>query len=869
MSPAQRCEPSARACKQGFTSNNNNNSNNNNQTSYMMPDSLVTTSLTAAQAVPAFGASPVAPSSGVTSGDLAHAETSLMTSNLAVPRLYPMTTNEVGVNYQAFFARPIVIVQFSWTATHANIAHNLYNLYLNNATILRKLFGYSRIRFKMHLRIEWHPTAFHFGEMVAAIEHKDGSDNHGYGSYLTLPLMAYHLQHVVMSAANPRIVEMEVPFLHPEPYVDLLAGGQLTTPDPAVYLPYLIFNDVVPLGFSNGAAVPEVAVTVRAWLTDVELNGPTGYTPFSQSGPVESPVGPVTKVFHAAGALFRAARVAAPSFAPFLRPAEAFAKLGGGVAALLGFSVPSDTRTPAPVRAVDASSYSQVDVGSSSTKLTFSSDATTTVSTIGFGGGGSDEMTLSTWAESESPLFLFPWTLATATGTTIGIIPVSPRFATYDGATWVSATNLMYLCKAFGSWRGDIIYRFRVVCSQQHRGRLRFVYEPGGAVIGAEPFGMRSHCVMDLDADREIDLCVSWASNQNWLHLPHSATVSAAGFPAAMSATGTTYNDDADNGALFMIVEAPLIAPQPTNNDVTVFCSIRGGPNFAVADATVTHLLHWTPAVNQSGPVAAPRDRAAEPAMARPGMGAAGPMVCYINGREEGDGTMGLVTWSESIASIRALVKRFCFYTVLDTDGGGVVVESGSSTFTWTLPGMPNPGYRNGDDIALPDACAVRPDWTYLTWFMQGYKGIRGGVRWRARLPPSYRFTTGGVPTVNLDGQRLVAWRSSTSAGGWATGTAGFDEYLMLGNGCTLGSSVEGAVDFELPYDSRSSFVTCRHPETVPYAADWGLKAFSVSANGFLGQENVSKVGPWLMVAAADDTTLLGFVGAPAIRVRS
>lgn len=840
------------------------------QTAYMMPDSLVTTALMPAQAVPAFGGVPAAPSSTTTSGDLAHAETSLMESTLVVPRLIPTARNEIGIDYQAFFARPIAILQFSWTSASVGAEHNLYNLYLNNAAIVRKLYGYSRARFKMHLRIEWHPTAFHFGECAAYIDHKDGSDTVGYCPLTSYPNLAYNLPHVVLSAANPRIVEMEVPFLHPEPYVDLLDAQQLATPTPTVYLPYLGFAFPVSLGFSNGASVPSVAVTVRAWLSDLELVGPTGYAPFSQSGPVEPAAGPVTTVFHAAGALFRAARVAAPTFAPFLRPAEAFAKLGAGVAALLGFSTPADNRTPMPVRNIDASSYSQTDVGSSSTKLTFMSDATTTVSTVGFGGGGGDEMTLSTWTQSESILFRFPWTLATATGTTIGVIPVGPRYCSYDGSVWLSTTNIMFATMCFKAWRGDIIYRFRAVCSQQHRGRLRFVYEPGGSAIGTEPFGMRSHCIMDLDADREVDICVSWSSNQNWLTLTHVTLPSVGGgFPAIMSATSAVYNDASDNGVIFIIVEAPLIAPQPTNNDITIMCSIRGGPNYQVADPTVAHIAEWTPVINQSGPIAAPRDAAAEPAMARPGMGASGPAMCFINGREDGDGTIGLVTWSESIASVRSLIKRFCYYVVSDTDAAGVYAGTGVSGYNFIVPGLPNPAYADGNAVLLPANSATRPAWTYLTWFMQGYKGFRGGVRWRVRVPPYYRFTTGGVPGVALAGSKLVAWRHAITNGGSAgEGTTTFTNYNELGNGCTLGSSTEGAVDFELPYDTRMSFVTCRALQTVTTARDWGLKPFGLSVVGLLGLEATSKVGPWFMVAAADDTTLFGFVGAPGLRER-
>ena len=35
-----------------------------------------------------------------------------------------------------------------------------------------------------------------------------------------------------------------------------------------------------------------------------------------------------------------------------------------------------------------------------------------------------------------------------------------------------------HVARMFESWRGDMIYHFKVVCSQYHRGRLVFMWDP-------------------------------------------------------------------------------------------------------------------------------------------------------------------------------------------------------------------------------------------------------------------------------------------------------------------------------------------------------------------------------------------------------
>lgn len=850
----------------------------------MKPSDLVFPSTTAAQAVPQLGIKAEPVSTVTAEGDLAHAESSLAESSLVIPRHVYAVTNEEKVDFNRFFERPIVILDFAWTPAFAGSATSLYNSYLGNAAIIRKLTGYSRMRFTMNLRFEWHPTAFHFGELVCGIVHDFGYS----AAYKPLGDVYTIMKgpHVVLSAANPRVIDMQVPFIQTRPYLDITETDTLTIANNMSGGPGLYINDLAPLGFSNAAAVPSVQVTIRMWLTDVELVGPTGYLPFSQSAKGKGPAdlelrneGPVSSGLRTFGSALRGAASAAPVLAPWLKPVEIFANLGSSVAAMLGFSVPPDTRAPMPVVSRGTSSYALTDVPSSSQQVTFSSEAGTTVSPANLGVGTTDEMTLATWTQSESPLYLFTWALADATATTIFRVPVTPRFSRYDGANWFDTTNLCYASLPFRKWRGSIIYRFRVICSAQHRGRLRFVYEPVGTTLGAEPSGLRNNCVFDLSHDREFDVCVSWSAASSWLSTGATSTLTTTGMPAAMSATGTTYNIATDNGCLFAIVEAPLTAPQATNNDVQVYVGIRGGPDYMVADPDLYYPQFWTVAVNQSARSSAPRDFTAETPMARPSLGATSPSMCYINGPPVRADNLTLTTYGESPVSVRSLVKRFCYYNMFN-NATFDAPTSVSNPWAWFKTVM-YPAFSFQISVfGAFYSVGKHPLVTWLSWYRSGYIGIRGGARWRF-FPVVGNGTdvTGVASTTSLPPPRVLVSRSMTAPDGQVINAAGFGSQWVNGNafvgasfgggGVVVNHLSDGTADVEVPYDGQYSFMPARTIQVQDITLDTsgGVQPIGVFISGCGSNSTGTQL--FAYSAAADDTILFGFTGAPGMRVRT
>jgi hypothetical protein len=807
-------------------------------------------------------------------GDLASEDTSLpgIQQVASIPRFVDTVSNEC--DYNAFFSRPITFASVTWTSATTGASLGSLYAYLNDQTILRKVIGYSRMRFTLNVRFEFHPTAFHFGLLLFGVDYSNSVSgfqtpwSNGYRARLLM-----NGPHVFLNAAAPAVMDLQVPFSQGLNYLPLDMASTITaTVGTAFSPPVLGYYAVAPLGFSNAAAVPDVVVTIRVWLTDVELTGPTSFTPFSQSGKGRvselGSTGPVSTTFAAAGAGLAAAAERAPFLGSFLKPFHAIAYLGESVSSLLGFSSPPDVRTPAPVVSRPASSYAVTDAANSAQPLFLNSTAGFTPSTDNLGLAGEDEMALSTWTQRSGHLVAFTWALSDIIAAAIFYIPVSPRFVSYDGTTYISPHPLWYATAPFTKWRGSIIYTFTAVASPQHRGRLRILYDPTtlSTGIGAgESVGHKFNCVLDLEAARSIDVCVAWNSEYTWLsHNMGSslATGASAGSPCAAAATGSAIARLEDNGGLVVFVEAPLTAPQATNNDITIQVSIRGGPDYMVAGPDAYYLQYWTPITNQAG-----RGKLSTTAVASTQSDLrVGPQICYINGAPGPvNANAPLVSMGESPVSLRSLVKRYCIYKDVTPT---TAITSAAYTYT-TLRHSACPAGWWVKDVFENDTAGGHPSVTYLTWFMMGYRLMRGSVRWRVVVVPVYLDDGTKNYSLVMNFPRLWGYAIARAT---ATGASTAIPRLTLcqfDSGAAAGSTVDGVLDISVPILCPLNGINPRYFGQVTPASlgnvapqPWG---YAMEGSMITNTRAVSNV----FVAAGDDFTLAGYVGPPALKVRA
>jgi hypothetical protein len=805
--------------------------------------------------------------------------------------------NEVNVDPTQFFERPLTLAPIVWDTAFTITGYDWWSEYFSITAVQRKLYGYSRARFVFNLRFEYHPTAFHFGDLLiaAAFNHSGISGNN-----VSCAGGLFHFPHLMLSAANPTVAELQYPFHRIQPYMDLTVAAELTqTGRPIFYA-----CPLAALGFSNGATVPPIPITVRGWLTDLELTGPTGVAPFSQSGPSppvkrgpraragrsiskvnslppppsvsdppakeEGATGPVSRVAGMIADGAAAVAEAVPVLSPWATTISTAASIAGSVAAFFGLSAPTDDRAPTPVVSRASSSFALADVPSSAQRTTLMSTSALTISGALAGGPEADEMSLATWFSHESYLGTIAWTLAQTTDTVISVFPVTPRLCpTGPSGTKFAPTSLLWASMPFTNWRGSIIYKFHVSASNQHRGRLRLVYEPVAlAAIGTEPYGIRANCVLDLDSERDLEVCVSWASDNLWLVVGTSATNDTC--PAVWAST-TAGIDLNDNGRLFVIVEAPLIAPQTTNNDVSIIVTIRGGPDYMVANPDTTNLRYWTTTANQAGKTTMPVDRSIPKGALVPSVSGDGTRICCINGQPSFVDNIAMATFGEVPVSIRSLIKRFCTFRVLYAADHGVT-NFGTTMYQYIVPMYPLlPQLAGQISGAEPSGAVARSNWTWVSWFSLGYATVRGSMRWRAMSVPTSNYdnfiangSTGGFMWPDTRKPILMGMRRSRANGDFAGGrTANLLTNAMFRtvmDGAVVCNDGDGMLDIEIPPNIYWQYVDGRDlehgfkPSATTYNLHWNLLV--------IGSSSIYVTQPIILsCAAGEDLSMSMFVG--------
>lgn len=287
-----------------------------------------------------------------------------------------------------------------------------------------------------------------------------------------------------------------------------------------------------------------------------------------------------------------------PLIGPFARATEIGAGAISSVAKLFGFSRPSDLEDFCQTRNLPLGRMA-VTVGQDPiVKLSLDPKQELCVDPTTVGLANIDEMSFLHIAKQETLINQFPWTI-TGTGSTgtLCMLPVNPwnqPIFTTQSQTVYAQTSLSFVCRPFSFWTGSLRYRFQIVASQFHRGRLLIQYEPHintnfvtqAATILADGDGMNarySH-ILDLSEERDITFEINWAQHEAWRYILTNGTaadqiLSVDGdfdFSSLPATTLQTYN-----GVVRVFVINNLTAPDDSSNvEVNVF--ISAGDSFQV-----------------------------------------------------------------------------------------------------------------------------------------------------------------------------------------------------------------------------------------------------------------------------------------------
>jgi len=279
---------------------------------------------------------------------------------------------------------------------------------------------------------------------------------------------------------------------------------------------------------------------------------------------------------------------------------------------------------------------------------------------------------------------------------------------TNTNETGYSTTPLAYIGSYFGAWRGDIIFRFKFVCTKFHTGRVRIHWDPkGDQSTVLDPTNVVFTKIVDLSKTDEVEFRVPYMQALPWLY--NRNLINSTNWSVSVQVTPIA---DYHNGVLTMRILNNLSAPIDTA-PINVLIFVRGAENFEFANPQDSDNLRYMSQFRLQS-----RD---------------------LMSQQEDE--RYLLNWGEPITSLRPLMRRSHFVDELNAFGLIPNNDAMGSLFFYFSRLPPAPGY---DPNGLNSAKGVVTPGTYypytytahtpLDWFSAMFVAMRGSIRWHYNI---------------------------------------------------------------------------------------------------------------------------------------
>jgi hypothetical protein len=763
---------------------------------------------------------------------------------------------------QNFFSRPIKTQSYSWgTGTNLFETFNPWQDYFENSRVINRISNYHLLRCKLHVKFVINGNGFHYGRAICSYTPLASADNFtkDRAFFQADVVAASHRPHIYLDPTKSQGGEMSLPFVWKYNALDIPNQEWRDMGD-------IIIHGMQNLKHANGAT-DSVTVSVFVWATDVSLAIPTATEPGAispQAGeyvPQADEYGsgviskPASIIARAAGALKNA-----PVIGAYARATEIGASAIANIATAFGYSRPAVVTDIAPYKPTYFGNLANTNVGDSVTKLTYDAKQEVTVDTRTMGLDGTDEMTLTSIATRESYLTEFPWPVSETTESLLWNSEVSPIIWNESLSAEYHMPACCFAGLPFEYWRGTMKFRFQVVASAFHKGRLKIVYDPAYPVTNE--YNTNYTRIIDLAEERDFTVEIGWGSNYPYLRhrnmfrhgTPIYKTTALGGDPGEYG-----------NGIISVYVVNELTVPNSTaNNDIAVNVFVSAGDDIEFAGPTeeYIHDLSWyipqageyVPQAGESGINVPDADNTTEenaPMQQEPDEMMATDLTLADHTND--------IFFGDPVVSIRQLLKRYCMSTMWAPATDGIRMH------TWRLPDMPL--MRGYDPDGVHEADGPKPfnytKMTLLNYFTPAFTCYRGGVRWKycavgsdtrvrnflscQRQPEVKAYQYGSVVMPNNANSQSVLAANHTYLAGSSAGAA------------MTPDTQNPALEIELPYYSNERFKFAKNGE---YTGSGGDMTFH-GVDWFVNVSSTSYMGLVAYAAAAEDFTLGFFTGAP------
>lgn len=611
-----------------------------------------------------------------------------------------------------------------------------------------------------------------------------------------------------------------------------------------------------------------VEIHTFLWATDVSLIGSTSASPANlvpQSGSENTGVvsGKALILAKIAGMLTKA-----PVIGPWAMATQTLAGDVGAIARMFGFSRPTTIEQPMKMIPNHYPNIANTNLHDTAIKLSLDVKQENTVDTRVLGLAGEDEMTITSIAKRPSYLTQFGWSPSTSTEALLFTCRVTPWLYTLSGYSGSDApvvqqglipTPMCFAAMPFSRWRGTIKFRFFIVASPYHRGRLVLRFDP--RAFTSNEFNTNETLVVDIEDTHDFELSVGWAQPQPYCLAPN--LIGGANLLPFNNAGPRFGVDDRANGVIEVAVLNRLTSPNNVvNNDIRVLVYVSADDDFEVVGPD-NHHLQQVSFFPQSG-MEEMKNCEDDPMCA---------MKSYKFSPSQPARQIQAIYDGDPVTSFRQVLKRYNYHDCHTLNfNDWVHITLTTSDFPRYRGRIPS-GIDFTNNSATPpvrvpaNACKM----TLLNFLTPAFLCRTGGLRHMYVFPKGVNPTWSGPHTISRN-MRLQSFAlnatplpaNSASPGSSETLKSLVNSFENTGLSAMAITDDNNVLTVELPYSVNRKFLPARHIDfTTP---DINTCPFtSHTLHSYMRYDTQSRITIKDYVSIAEDFNLSMFLNAPVL----
>ncbi len=624
-----------------------------------------------------------------------------------------------------FMSRPLRVASINLNSSDpvgTTYTYNIWNSFLSDSSIQRKIYNYAYGRGNLKLKFVVNASQFVYGAVLVSYQPlpalsprvvNTGSGTNWFMEYSQRP-------HIWLYPQNSEGGEMTLPFFYNKNWV------RLTNSQETINLGKLSVINVSPIQSANGVSSETINIQIFAYMDDFKMSGPTIGLPLQAKDEYK-----ISATASALGTLAGTLK-SIPAIGPFATATETgFNLLSKGLSAM-GFSNPPMISDQPAYRPTAFPPLASTEISYPIDKLTVDPKNELSIDPGLIGLGDEDELEIKSLVTRESFLGQGSWSSADAVDKLLFTSLVHPVLWSYDILSNVQGTAL-HLTPAgwtsllFKNWRGDLIFRFKFVCTPFHKGRVRISFDPQGTstsniLTNANSSNLVYTALVDLGKDNDVEFRVPFLQAFPFLETMRTDLTGTAWQTSPYTFGTPTYNhrEGYDNGYITMRVATALTGPSATSS-VPILVSVRAADNFELAnpgmEPVYQNKFSYFPI--QSSDVYQTEESNEVV------LGKVGPAPAHRY----------LLNFGENIITLRQLLRRT---TLIEGRQFPTPFNSNQIySFGETIARMPWPYGFNPiglDSVSALVGVGSKP-FTYakmapLTWVMGAFVAVRGSVNW-------------------------------------------------------------------------------------------------------------------------------------------